>query len=366
MNKIVFSLYIEIVIFLIIFLKIYIIITQNKFKNKIQNIKRIGIINLYHLQNIGNILVKYSLFKKLKEFGLEPVIICQNKFKRINISFINRTTILKHINNFSQLNEKDYDYLIVNSDQTWNYFAKRFFYDIAFLRFAENWTIPKFIYAASIGKDKWFYTKEENKMASRYLKNYRGISFREKSMVKFAEEYLNLAYKPIFVLDPTFIIDKSYYLNEIKNYRRDFDFNQKYIFVYQLDKNIILEKTLYETISKFNFKIYKLFLNESYYIENFLFGINISQAVITDSFHGTIFSIIFNKPFITFVNRHRGKGRFDSLKEVFKLEDRILDINVLNPNINLLKKPININRTLLNELKNYSINYLKKCLNITY
>ena len=220
------------------------------------------------------------------------------------------------------------------------------------------------MYAASIGRDKWFYTKEEDKMASRYLKNFTGISFREKGTVKLAEDHLNLTYKPIFALDPTFIIDKNYYLNEIKNYKRNIDLGEKYIFVYQLDKNEILEKTIYESSSKLKYKIFKLDLNESYYIENFLFGINISQAVITDSFHGTVFSIIFNKPFISFLNRKRGKGRFDSLKEIFNLENRILDINVLNPNINLLLKPLNINRTLLNELKKYSINYIKKNLNI--
>ena len=68
--------------------------------------------------------------------------------KKVNISFINRTVNLKIIkNNFSELNESDYDYLIVNNGQTWAYFNKNYFYDIAFLRFAENWTIPKFIYA---------------------------------------------------------------------------------------------------------------------------------------------------------------------------------------------------------------------------
>ena len=61
-------------------------------------------------------------------------------------------------------------------------------------------------------------------MASRYLQNFTGISFREKGMIKLAEDHLNLTKKPIFVLDPTFIIDKNYYLNEIKNYKRDFNF----------------------------------------------------------------------------------------------------------------------------------------------
>ena len=101
------------------------------------------------------------------------------------------------------------------------------------------------------------------------------------------------------------------------------------------------------------------------YIESFIFGMNISQAVITDSFHGTIFSIIFNKPFISFINKAKGKGRFDSLKEVFNLEKRIIDLSSFNNSIiDILLKPLDINQTLLEELKTFSINYLKKNLGI--
>ena len=52
---------------------------------------------------------------------------------------------------YSQLKEKDYDILMINSDQTWNNFNTESLYDHGFLRFAENWTIPKFVYAASLG-----------------------------------------------------------------------------------------------------------------------------------------------------------------------------------------------------------------------
>ena len=65
-----------------------------------------------------------------------------------------------------------------------------------------------------------------------------------------------------------------------------------------------------------SFFLSKIYSNRPDFIENFIFSIINSQCVITDSFHGTVFSIIFNKPFISFVNKNRGKGRFDSLKEV--------------------------------------------------
>ena len=48
------------------------------------------------------------------------------------------------------------------------------------------------------------------------MPNFTGLSFREKGLTKLVEKHFNLAVKPIMVLDPTLLIDKNYYLNEIK------------------------------------------------------------------------------------------------------------------------------------------------------
>ena len=78
--------------------------------------------------------------------------------------------------------------------------------------------------------------------------------------------------------------------------------------------------------------------------------------MITDSYHGSIFSIIFKKPFITYLNKGRGNDRFFSLIKIFNLGQRIVDKNNFRKvNINLLKKPLNNNQTLMNYLKNKSI-----------
>ena len=346
----------------LIFLLFIFILWGKKYQKSKRN--RICVVNLHNSQNVGNILVKFALFKKLKEFGFNPTMIASKNNVGINIDFLNKTTnliVLKK--NFSELNESNYDYIMVNSDQTWTKADIRFFYDIAFLKFAENWTIPKFIYGASIGVDFWFFTKKDEEIAKKLLKNFTGISFRENNPIKFVDSYLGI--KSVLVLDPTMLIDKFYYLNEIKNYKTNISFNEKFIFIYQLDQNPYLEKLINESYLKYNYSIYRHKLFQNDYIESFIFGINNSQAVITDSFHGTIFSIIFNKPFITFLNKRRGKGRFDSLNEIFNFENRIIDpFNNKTPDINLLSIPLSYNRTLLNEMKNFSINYLRKNLGI--
>ena len=101
-------------------------------------------------------------------------------------------------------------------------------------------------------------------------------------------------------------------------------------------------------------------------MESFLYGMNYCQAIITDSFHGTVFYIIFNKPFLAFSNHQRGKAWFDSLKEFFSLDNRIIEpSSYSNININLLIEPLNIDQSKFNKMKKFSLNYLKRNLGMT-
>ena len=139
-------------------------------------------------------------------------------------------------------------------------------------------------------------------------------------------------------------------------------------FIYNLNTNELLNKIAKDSSEKFNYKIKKFALFNKDYIEIFIYSLNNSQAVLTDSYHGTIFSIMSNKPFLSFIDtntRKLGKGRFDSLKEMFNLKNRIVDpLENLNISLNLLLESPNINITLFNELKKFSISYLKKNLDI--
>ena len=341
-------------------------ITKNNLHNTSKNKIRVGVTCLNNCLNVGNILVKYAMLKKLEEFGLNVTLLIPERLLLNSSNFITKTIssnlYLIKDRKFDKINES-FDYLLVNSDQTWAYKKWPFFYDIGFLKFAKDWKAKKFIYGASIGTDKWnFNNKDEEKMKN-LLTNFKGISFREIGTVKLVEEHLGIKSK--FVLDPTLIIDKQYYLNEIKEYKPDFNYTDKYIFIYQLDQNDIINNVIEESKKRLKFKIHKVDLHKKDFIENFIFCINNCQAVITDSFHGTIFSIIFNKPFISFINKARGKGRFDSLKKVFKLDERII-IPSENTSINfnlLINKP-KVNQTLFNQLRDFSIDYLKKNLDI--
>ena len=341
-----------------ILLIILIIILIFKKKITINNSKKIGVIGVRHEINIGNNLLKYAMFIKLKEFGFKPYII-GTRWKNFDISFIKKKTNCIVIQkNFSEIKKNDFDILMVNSDQTWRKFDEHF-YDYGFLRFAKNWKIPKFVYGASLGFHNWRLTKKDEIIIKELLKDFTGISVREKGSIKLINKHLGI--NPISVLDPTFLINKKYYLELINNFTSDECPKNEYILVYVMNMNSNYKKYMKYASKKLNYKIYKIKIRKKNLIERFIYGITKSRAVITDSFHGTIFSIIFNKPFISFIRNAR--ERFFSLVKTFHINNRIFEKNQF-PNVNLLNTPLNINYTLFNLLKKQSIDYLKKNLKI--
>ena len=88
-----------------------------------------------------------------------------------------------------------------------------------------------------------------------------------------------------------------------------------------------------------------------------------ADYIFTDSFHGCVFSILFNKPFVLYVNRNRGVARFESLLKLFKIENRTLsDSNGLEScpiRQSIDWKPINAK---LEEMRSKSMCFLENAL----
>ena len=79
-----------------------------------------------------------------------------------------------------------------------------------------------------------------------------------------------------------------------------------------------------------------------------------------NSYHGSVFSIIFNKPFVAFNYKSFGAERLNSLGEI---QERIIDESQ-EPNVDLLRTSLNINLSKFEELKKYSIDFIKRNLNL--
>ena len=326
----------------------------NKKKNR-----KIGVIGLRHEINVGNNLLKYALSILLKEMGYKPYIV-GTRLDNYNISFINKTTNLIIIKkNFSEIKKSDYDILIVNSDQTWRKFDKHFL-DYGFLKFAENWNITKFVYGASLGYNYWNMSYEDEKKAKKLLKSFKGISVREKGAINLIKKHFGII--PEIVLDPTLLINKKYYLDLIINYKKKI--NTKYIFVYKIKNFKEIKDFIIKSSYELNYKVYEYKLNKyKSNIEDFIYYISNSRAVITNSFHGTIFSIIFNKPFVTFNWKGIPEERLNSLGSLLGVRNRIFTNNII-PDIKLLITPLKVDISLIENLRTKSINFIKKNLEI--
>ena len=340
-----------IILFLINLLLIYLFCISGKPK------KKIGVIGVRHEANIGNNLIKYAMSIKLSQLGYIPYIIGTVLKEYNNIAFVNQTTNLIIIkNNFSEIKQNDYDALIVNSDQTWVKYDDNF-YDYGFLKFAEYWNISKIVYGASIGYDVWKFSRDDENMAKRLLKNFLGVSVREKGSINLIKNHLGI--NPEFVLDPTFLIDKKYYLNIVKDFKGNItNYNKNYIFVYNIANDSRIIQSMKNASKELNLESYYFPLNNDSSVKSFIYYMIKSKAVITNSYHGTVFSIIFNKPFLTIYDKYNSKERYSSLGNLFGINDRLFE-RAQPPNYSLLMQPLNINYTILNELRTKSINFLK-------
>ena len=141
--------------------------------------------------------------------------------------------------------------------------------------------------------------------------------------------------------------------------------DKKYLCTYILDDSKILNDYVENACKELNYNNLKISINVSNYIEKFFFSLNICKSMITDSFHGTIFSLIFEKPFLTFINKKRGKSRFFSLNETFELKNRItFPRKFEKEDVAILLNAPKINETKFEILKKESVMFLEKNLGI--
>lgn len=342
---------------------------------------KIGILTQPLHSNYGGLLQAYALKEVLKDLGNETVIINRDvaapkswriiasrvkhalQTKKLNrkqkLSLSQKKIIFEHTSSFikknipeqsklitsnkkmKSLNNDDYNAFIIGSDQCWrpkySPEIRNYFLDFA----KKNSKIKRISYAASFGVSDWEFSKQQTKECKKLLKNFDAISVREKSGVRLVEQYLGRK-DAIHVLDPTMLLQKSHYQKIIE--QEMVSESQGTLKVYVLDKTNEKEDFINLIENELALKKFEVMPNkriQSDIVTNtnindfqypkpakWLKGFQDSEFVITDSFHGTLFSIIFNVPFITIGNKGRGMARFESVLEMFNFSDRLVtDIN---------------------------------------
>lgn len=241
-----------------------------------------------------------------------------------------------------------FDAVIVGSDQTWRpkYSPEIGNYFLDFL--VHDKEIYKMAYAASFGTDKWEFTEIETRQSSVLIKTFDAVSVREKSGIILCRNFFNVEAE--WVLDPTLLLTPDDYRGLYKS----IEGSKNGVFSYLLDKDSTKTDLVDKLADKLDVPVYSYqpkcaieagdiydFDNLQNYtypsLEGWLKSFDQADFVITDSFHGTVFAILFNKPFFAILNDARGAARFHSLLQRLDLEDRLItDINNMNLPTDLL------------------------------
>lgn len=265
------------------------------------------------------------------------------------------TTEVVHKYSSSIIRKENFDVIITGSDQVWRP-CYNIYIENMFLKFVPN-SIKKVAYAASFGVDNWEYSPKQTLKCAKLAQCLDAVSVREQSGVDLCKKYFNVEAK--CVLDPTILAGPDAYKALLKEYN-----GNKYLFAYVLDLTLEKETLIRSLAEKNNLevKIASADDNASLSVEEWLTMIANADMVVTDSFHGTVFSILFHSEFYSIVNVERGGTRFYSLLTPLGLESRLLDASSIEvPQIGNVTW--NVVDEKLDELRENSMDFLKKALN---
>lgn len=318
--------------------------------------------------NYGSFLQAFALQSKIKEIGRESIIIQQNKknqhdslimrIKRVikpkkNYSYYRRLKLYFQNKRFSEKYKKiqafkkqrldvayfnglidlsnqisEDDILLAGSDQIWSLVLGPLsgWYTFSCNEIPAN--VKKYSYAASIGLNE--LTEQQIMEYREALKDFSVVSFREHQAEILLSSSLSCEVRSD--IDPTLLYDEDFW-GKIASERL---VNDRYIFIYMLrpDKHLIDMgkaigkrlncRVIYTGLMGDHFRGVDTICNAG--IEDFISYIKYSEGVITNSFHGTVFSILFKKQFLS-VRISGTSSRVDNLMDIVGLKSNYINSN---------------------------------------
>ena len=334
----------------------------------IHNKYECGIMNCWASWNYGAILTCYALQELIKNLGYTTQVInfrhkvFNNKrlYPRSEVQqefvnkYLNLTQVCKNKKQLKKLNNTIKTF-ISGSDQVWSwYYPMQYLYFFDFV----NSNKKKIACAAGMCFKNFKQPDDVKTSLEYYMKRFDAVSMREKQSVDFCKKEFDI--NATFILDPVFLIPKSNYEKFIQESTLN---DENFIVVYMFEYDNDMNKMVNQLAKQHSCKIIHIKRGQS--IQDWLYYIKNAKFVITDSFHGTCFSIIFEKQFIVPINNYRGNERFESLLSCVELREKFFtskkNIEML---INEINKPIDYTKTnkILEEEIHKSITWISNAL----
>lgn len=365
--------------------------------------KKIGILTFHYAHNYGAMLQSYALVKVLDRLGYSAEIIDYRlqyidqyvrketidevikkegtilgvmkfvkrylageyrrdkqwyQFESFNAEFLRKSKQM--LTQKKDLKTLCYDAYISGSDQIWNLNLTDNAWEY-FLDFVSGDEL-KIAYATSNGKAN--FEGDNYKIINKLIMSYDYVSVREKQLADFICK--NVRTDAEFVLDPTLLLSKEEWNEVIIPYETK---QQQYIFVYLVELNDVLLKNVIEYAKKLEKKVVVLAYEKLSHYDNieqlhhchplkFISYIKNADMVVTNSYHGLCFSIIFGKEFWVYSHSNLNE-RISSLIEMLGLNERLIDRNVLDE---IDKIDYEMVRNIIEAKKEKSIEFLRKAL----
>ncbi len=366
---------------------------------------------MYHnSQNYGGLLQAYALVKilKLKGYDAEQIdfdnqrkdlltqikIFIKKSFDKKEKNFINeekeeflkqRKSAIKYFreehiphsknvytyDNLDKLNSI-YDIFICGSDQIWNYYRSSAYY----LTFVKDNKI-KFSYAA--GMSNINMNKKDLKWTFNALSRLDGVSVREKET---KNNFFKLNKDIRIVLDPTLLISEV----DWRKISLKPNIKEKYLLCYFLSPNSRIRELATDFAQINNYRVVTIpYINKSCYFVDDIYGdiklsevdpllllglIDNAEVIFTDSFHVSLFSLLFKKELYCFsrIDYPEMDVRIDNLFELFEVDNSIINISSSSLENKIFKRaPLSYSKKCqkLEKMKINSNIFLEEMLNIT-
>lgn len=359
---------------------------------------KVGIITFHRALNYGALLQTFALCHSLSKFGAESQVLDyrnsimedmyfypsfsqrkslrdkvkfliqgkselkrRKKFENYRINYLNLSDELHTEEDMMFISDK-YDKFITGSDQVWNYGAHNFDKNY-FLQFVNEGN-KKYSYAASFGIS--FLPNDYKEEYKNILNNFAMCSVREKQGLDILSS-LGIENQRID-LDPTMLLTKEEWLAQLNISIKP---KQKYIFAYYFELTDTLRSYIEHLANKtgcivvfvgnpvkapFRCKCKGLKTADPI---DFVNAVANAEYVVTNSFHGTAFSIIFNKKFYVELLKTDSKvnSRIENILQTFSLENRLIGASKINDDVDW-----NFVNSKMAEMRKESLDYLKEIL----
>lgn len=355
---------------------------------------RIGIVTITELDNFGNRLQNYALQTVLKQFNatvetipnyiiykyrkskkyqfreffhglrirdykLISSIMKQYRFEKFDKKYFEFSKAYSTIDYISPELNESFDYFVAGSDQIWNpYFP--FNREFNFLTFADP--EKRISYSASFGVD--YVPEDKQEKYKQYLSGMKHISVREYAGQRIIQELLGITV-PV-LLDPTLLLSRQDW-EKIERKPRWIVEKSDYILTYFLGKTDNLEHVLNEvyTLHSEYGRMEIIDIHDPSKIkefsirpDEFIWLIHHAKLIVTDSFHGTVFSILMEKPFVTLRRKDEGVHMNSRIESLFDLLEIDSDNLITTAHIENLVRT----KRILDTRRREAIDYLAKVI----